>query len=211
MFTPPPSPLPTQQFRQSTGGYFDRAAHDMVYPVSPSSTDAKRATAQRTKWAVLSVPLVLVFITLTTRYLTHPAALDVLSGSAGRHSWPPASLADWRPHKRHPYPQGLVAASSSSSAIVFPTGPPSASAAMPAATSAAATINASEQAVPPIPTAASVLPEPFPQPFDTSLQANFSTQGCQNFFLNMTTSTALSSCRPFSLLLQSSQAFNNVG
>lgn len=210
MFTPPPSPSPPRQdFQQPAGDYFDHATDDGVSPISYSLPEAKRVTAQRTKWAVLAVPLVLVLITLTTRYLTHPAALDVLSGSRGLSSWSPTSLTDWRPHKRHPSPQGLEMASSS---IAFPTAPPS-SAALPAPTSTPSppTLNASSQSVPLIPSVAPTLPSPFPQAFDTPLEANFSTVGCQNFFTNMTNSDAFNSCRSFSLLLQSSQAFNAVG
>jgi hypothetical protein len=212
MFTPPPSPSPpTQHFQQPAGGYFDHATDNAVSPISHSFPEAKRVTAQRTKWAVLAVPLVLVLITLTTRYLTHPAALDVLSGSRGLNSWSPTLLTDWRPHKRHPSPQSLAMASLGSS-IAFPTAPPSSSAAaLPAATSISQTLNASTQSVPLIPSVAPSLPSPFPQAFDTPLEANFSTVGCQNFFTNMTNSDALNSCRSFSLLLQSSQAFSEVG
>lgn len=54
------------------------------------------------------------------------------------------------------------------------------------------------------------LPTPFPQPFDTTLSANFSTTGCYNFFLNMTAADAFRSCRPFSLLVSTSNAFIEV-
>lgn len=204
MFTPPPSPSPPRlKFQQPDVNHLDLATDS---PISPSSPTPKRASYQRTKWAVLVVPLVLILITGTTRYLTHPAALDVLSGLSNQDS----SLTDWRPHKRHPDPQAQTTGTSGSS-IAFPTAPPTSSAASSAATSATTTPAAAAQAVPTIPSVAPALPSPFPQAFDASLQANFSTQGCENFFLNMTTTSAFISCRPFSLLLQSSQAFNQVG
>jgi hypothetical protein len=207
MFTPPPSPLPPKlQFQQSAD--LDIASEDILSPISSSSIDAKRATSRRTKWAALIVPLVLVLITGTTRYLTHPAALDVLSGSFERGSHRP-SLTDWRPHKRHPAPQAVGGTSSSN--VAFPTAPPTTSSPLPVAVSTSTTTTPASQAVPTIPSVPPVLPTPFPQVFDTSLQANFSTQGCQNFFLNMSSAVPFNACRPFSLLLQSSSAFGQVG
>lgn len=166
------------------------------------SVNAKRIISRRMRWAVLIVPLVLVLITTMTHYVTHPVVFDVLSGSPNM-DWVP-SLTDWRPHKRHPFPQPQLATTSGSS-IVFPTAVPSPSSSTPTATTSAV-----PQSVPTIPSAAPVLPTPFPQPFDSSLQNNFTTQGCENFFLNMTSTAAFRSCRPFSLLLQSSQAFLEV-
>jgi len=204
MFTPPPSPSPPRlKFQQSNVNHLDLATDS---PISPSSPTPKRASSQRTKWTVLVVPLVLILITGTTRYLTHPAAFDVLSGLSNQDSWKPA-LTDWRPHKRHPDPQAPTTGTSGSS-IAFPTAPPTSSTPLSASTSATTTPAAAAQAVPTIPSVAPALPSPFPQAFDTTLQANFSTQGCENFFLNMSTTPAFISCRPFSLLLQNSQAFN---
>ena len=202
MFTPPPSPSPpTLKFEKTD---VDRANDDILSPTSSSSAQSKRTASRRTRWAVLVVPLLLILISGTTRFLTHPAALDLLSGSHPQGHWKP-SLTDWRPHKRHPAPQ---ASGTSSSAYVFPTAPPTSSS--PTSTTSATTTTPAAQAVPTIPSVAPTLPTPFPQPFDTSLQANFSSQGCENFFLNMTSTTAFTSCRPFSLLLQSSNAFSQV-
>jgi len=204
MFTPPPSPSPPElKFQQPINdSSLNIATDDILSPVSPSSADAKRTISRRTKWAVLAVPLVLVLITATTRYLTHPAAFDILAGSSEGDSW--IALGDWRPHKRHPEPQ------SAGSSVAFPTAPLTSSS-LASTTATSLTPGASAQTVPTIPSVSPALPSPFPQVFDTSLQANFSTTGCQNFFLNMTSTPAFNSCRPFSLLLQSSQAFNKVG
>lgn len=199
MFTPPPSPDPPR-LDTASDDYFAIPVDDILSPLSQSSVEAKtsveakRAVSRRMKWAVLTVPLVLMLTTATTRYFSHPAALDLLSGQS---EWVP-SLEGWRPHKRHPEPMPQAA----SSGVAFPTAS-SSSAAAPAATTAA-------QAVPTIPSAAPVLPTPFPQPFDSSVQANFSSVGCQNFILNMTQTPSFRQCRPFSLLSQSSEAFTEV-
>ena len=66
------------------------------------------------------------------------------------------------------------------------------------------------QPVPTIPATPPVLPTPFPQPLDQTLNQNYSTVSCQNFFTNMTQSPAFRSCRAFSLLSQSSNAFIQV-
>lgn len=201
MLTPPPSPLPPRTRIQTCTDdcQLDVLSQDTF---TSASANAKRVISRRMRWVVLIVPLILVLITAMTRYVTHPAALDVLSASPNM-DWIP-SLTDWRPHKRHPFPQ-LQLATMSGSDIVFPTAAPSPSSSTPTATT-----SIPPQAVPTIPSAAPVLPTPFPQPFDTSLQNNFTTLGCQNFFLNMTSTAAFRSCRPFSLLLQSSQAFIEV-
>lgn len=199
MFTPPPSPEPPRtQFGQAVqDGYFGMPVDDAIESVSYSSVDAKRAVSRRTKWAVIIVPLILILITGTTRYLTHPATFDILYPQSEWDAWSP-SLSDWQPHKRHPEPQAA-----SSSGVVFPSS--SSSAVAPAAPTPLAS-----QTVPPIPSTSPVLPTPFPQPFDSALQANFTTKGCQNFFLNMTNTPSFRSCRPFSLLVQSSEAFTEV-
>lgn len=203
MFTPPPSPEPPQTRFQvsSDSGYFDIPVVEDTQVSEPlSSMEAKRVISRRTKWTVITVPLVLILITCTTRSLTHPALLDIISGEPVLDTWSP-SLSGWRPHKRHPEPMPQAGASSG---IVFPTTVAATSTAAPATTSAAA------QAVPTIPSTAPTLPTPFPQPFDSNLQANFTSLSCQNFFENMTNTQSFRSCRPFGLLLQSSASFTEV-
>ncbi|GAW04897.1 hypothetical protein LENED_006716 [Lentinula edodes] len=79
-------------------------------------------------------------------------------------------------------------------------------------TSGSATITtsipATSQTLPTIPD--SVLPTPFPQPWDSSITQNFSTQSCYNFFLNMTNSDDFRSCRPFGLLQNTSDDFADL-
>ena len=98
MFTPPPSPDPPRTiFSDSNeGGYFDIPTQDTQLNLSHvhTSAEAKRAISRRTKWAVIIVPLLLVLITGATRYFTHPALFDVLSGQGDLDVWS-APLAGW--------------------------------------------------------------------------------------------------------------------
>ena len=52
-----------------------------------------------------------------------------------------------------------------------------------------------------------VLPTPFVQPFDTTLSTDFVSASCQTFFANLTQSLSFRQCRPFSLLISTSQEF----
>ncbi|KAA1472529.1 hypothetical protein DENSPDRAFT_757870, partial [Dentipellis sp. KUC8613] len=61
--------------------------------------------------------------------------------------------------------------------------------------------------VPTIPTSPPVLPTPFPQPFDTTMNSNYSSTSCQQFMVNMTSGEPFRQCRPFSFLSQTSSAF----
>jgi hypothetical protein len=123
----------------------------------------------------LVVPLLLIFITLSTRYITHPALFDLFAGVS--------SETGLTVHKRHIESRdGLNSTSTSST---------------PTQTSE------SVQPVPTVPTSAT-LPTPFPQPWDSNIPQNFSSTSCFNFFTNMTNTLAFRSCRPLSLLLQSS-------
>ncbi|PSS36972.1 hypothetical protein PHLCEN_2v1188 [Hermanssonia centrifuga] len=175
-----------------------------------ASIVAKQRTARRTRWAVLLVPAVLILITLSTRYLSHPAVLDILSTNYDAPSWEmwSTTLTDFKPHKRHasPDPEPQQA----SSLIAFPTPTTtltsSASSASVSSSSTAST-NSGTQTIPTIPASPPTLPTPFPQPLDDTLSQNFTTISCQDFFQNMTQSTAFRSCRAFSLLSQSSDAF----
>ena len=75
------------------------------------------------------------------------------------------------------------------------------------------TVPQTQQTIPPAPDANSPppLPTPFPQPFDSvGATTNLSTLACQAFFENMTQTTPFRSCRPLSLLVQSSEEFLEV-
>ncbi|EMD35597.1 hypothetical protein CERSUDRAFT_85543 [Gelatoporia subvermispora B] len=191
------------------------------------SVESKKRTGRRTRWTILLVPAILIFITASTRYLSHPAALDALSPDYAAEDWQTwtAALQDWRPHKRHPFPQGS-GEEPATNPIVFPSGvgpgvstastvistpslsvdPSVASSVSPAAPSSSAT----DGPTPTIPMTPPVLPTPFPQPLDTIISQNFSSEGCLDFFTNMTQTGPFLTCRPFSLLLQLSSAFINA-
>jgi len=178
MFSSPPSPQPYQDCLD--------AEH------SHSARDVKRRVSSRTKWSIILAPVVLVFITLSTRYMSHPALFDLISASSIDHSHDPGR-SKWSFHELHP----RQAATNTIMSLSVPSSSPS-----PTSTPTASVI----PTIPSTPT----LPTPFPQPFDTTLSYNFSTVSCANFFSNMTASLQFRQCRSFSLLLESSSAFLNA-
>jgi len=180
MFTPPPSPLPPQTSSS------DRSV-PAAPPEPPSGTALKQKRASRTKWSVLAVPVVLALITLSTRYVSHPVLLDSISGFH-RGPYDNAGLSDWGLHERHLSTQHH---------------------AVPHAARANNDPSPSITTVPTIPDNPP-LPTPFPQPFDTTLSKNFSTQACLDFYTNMTLSLPFRQCRPFGLLTQYSSQFIDV-
>lgn len=174
MFTPPPSPLPPQE--SSSGQPTSVASAESSY-----NATLKRGRTSRIRWSVLAVPAVLVLITLTTRYISHPVLFDSISGFS-REPHDDAEFDTWGLHNRHPQHIAVShvarADDDQSSVTTVPTIP----------------VN------PPLPT-------PFPQPFDTTLSRNFSTQACMDFYTNMTLSLQFRQCRPFGLLTQYSSQF----
>ncbi|KAF8889612.1 hypothetical protein BD779DRAFT_1388861, partial [Infundibulicybe gibba] len=206
MFTPPPSPLPARRNGSPSsemsmemphihdGDYFSPHAEHISCP-----QEMKRRSGRRLKWAIVLVPLAMILITASTRYLSHPAAFDIFSGPSAYLSW--ENLAskgtDWRLHRRHPEPQAKGSS---------PTSTTMASSVSPSPS----TTSQSDQPLPSIPSAPPPLPTPFPQPFDSDIQQNFSSMSCFNFFSNMTNSASFRSCRPLSCLLQSSSTFINA-
>jgi hypothetical protein len=190
MFTPPPSPLPP----------LEKSFDELLPTPEPRLEEMKRQVATRTKWSILLVPAVLILITVSTRYISHPAFFDALSGLPDHSSSKP-DLLNWSLHKRHPQPE----VDDYSSIAAFPSSvPPS------LVTSQASTAGPPSATNVPIIPSHPALPLPFPQPFDTTLSQNFSTQSCVNFYTNMTQSPSFRECRSFGLLQQSSSAFLNV-
>ncbi|PCH35402.1 hypothetical protein WOLCODRAFT_139891 [Wolfiporia cocos MD-104 SS10] len=188
----------------------------------------KKRRTTHARWSILAVPFVLALITLSTRYLSHPAVLDFLSHEHySVNSWQAlaASLTDWhaeahgRHEKRASYgsSQEMVEISSTDSFTLVSTSATPASESASSSTSASSTSLVStsptsssspgDTTVPTIPASSPVLPTPFPQPFDTTLSPNFSTQSCYTFFQNMTQTESFRDCRPFSLLVAQSTAF----
>lgn len=189
MFTPPPSPGPTANFTPVSN------------PTSQSSIGptlgAKKRTGRQFRRAVIIVPLVLMAITISARLLSlTPFSPPVPVSWHGLI----ADGSNRRPHRRHPLPEPQMPQSSSSSSA------PSTSTSLGAASST----GISNQITPTVPSSPPPLPTPFPQPFDGNLAQNFSSVSCFNFFGNMTNTQPFRACRPFSLLLQSSDSFINA-
>ena len=169
--------------------------------------DRKRRTAWRTGLAVVILPLLLASFTLFARYASRPHILDSLPGLSPEtrvNRVTGTVRAGHSPHGLHPRQKGSTTMqtdeppSSSSAGIVFPSNNPTSRLPPPSVT------------VPTIPSSPPVLPTPFPQPFDTTLTLNFTTNSCETFFLNMTQSLPFRQCRPFSFLSQVSTAFLQV-
>ncbi|KAF9467744.1 hypothetical protein BDZ94DRAFT_1287463 [Collybia nuda] len=187
MFTPPPSPLPFKSKNDKPRTIVVDtellAGSSKPSPTFVSPHEKKRAIGRRTIWTVLAVPLVIILITASTRYFTHPVAFDIFSQDPAWHSLV-TTTGIWTPHKRHPAPEPQKSGSPTPTTLV-------------------------NAPLPTIPTNA-ILPTPFPQPFDSDITQNFSSISCFSFFSNMTNAPAFRSCRPFSMLQQSSSDFINA-
>lgn len=211
MFTPPPSPQPRPRAEDvdpltELDLKVDVVKSSFLIPPAASSTnEMKLRTGRRTRWAVLLVPLVVILITASTRYLTHPVAFDVFTESPTWETLKSKGI-DWRPHKRHPEPEPQFLNTSPSSTTGVSSGTPVA----PSNPSSPSTTAATAQPLPTVPSTPPALPTPFPQPYDSDLTQNFSSISCFNFFSNMTNAAEFRSCRPFSMLAQSSSQFLEV-
>lgn len=198
MFTPPPSPLPSRRLQTSPLNLeitdFS-CAHTMPSAPPMRSFQSRRKLNLTLRWTIILVPIILIIIAVTTPLIPHPVVFDFFSPTStpGWKSWS-KSLTDWSLHERHKPAKLTLQPMVLSDASSLPFIKRSTPSATPAPT------------VPANPT----LPTPFPQPYDTTLSSNFSTISCYNFFLNMTQTDSLRSCRPFSLLLTHSQAFTKV-
>ncbi len=242
MFTPPPSPLPvplkysdgTPPFssppptlpashQQSMISAFklssppasskfparERREHASV----PAIQDRKRQTGWRTCIMAIMVPLLLVLVTLSTRYFTPSLFMDLVAGLFPESRPNPACGTNWTSDSVHllqrrqngpiAVPAG-VPPSTSPSGIIFP----STGAVLPS--TPPTPTQSTDSSIPTIPTSSPVLPTPFPQPFDTTLANNFTTNSCETFFTNMTQSPPFRQCRPFSFLSQTSSSFLEV-
>lgn len=189
MFTPPSSPLSPKRAHpalEPESEHSNRSKLHSCPPLTPPPPlpPIKGETVRRTKWTVVLFPVALIIIMLSTRYFARPRSIDHISSNLSALDW-----QSWRPHRQVHQKHRRA----TSTTLVLPT----ASSSSPAV----------PQTLPPIPSATPILPTPFPQAFDTSLTRNFSAQSCYDFFTNMTSTLPFRSCRPFSLLLQSSEAF----
>lgn len=181
MFTPPPSPFPSKPSPMT----------EVPCTHTTPSASPRRKHIFTLRWIL--VPIILVAIAVTTRFVAHPMVFDAFSPTSniGYNLWL-KRLTDWSLHERH-------------KTIKSPLQP-----VVPSGTVSLPLVKRSNPTTAPTIPTSPTLPTPFPQPYDTTLSSNFSTTSCYNFFLNMTQTDALRSCRPFSLLLTHSQAFIKV-
>jgi hypothetical protein len=238
MFTPPPSPQPppleSESFHSTDPPMLSlspsppppSSPDQSLYPGPPllqpplkSGTrrraaetsmlavqDRKSQIAWRTGLTVIILPLLLALVTLVMRFSSRPLFLDSLAGPS--------------PRTRLNFVIGNVRPGHSAHALHRrQTSMPTMQSDKPTSTSSAAGIDfpsqTSSSSSPPsgsVPTVPSspVLPTPFPQPFETTLSLNFTTNSCTSFFLNMTQSLPFRQCRPFSFLSQTSTSFLQV-
>ncbi|GAB1518948.1 hypothetical protein RhiTH_002013 [Rhizoctonia solani] len=197
MFTPPPSPLPTPNDPLATAG---------SAPLAPKPKHGRLSAHQRFLGLVVPV-VVLVIITLTSRHaVTGPIDIDIEAPA-------PYVASHWANRVaslKHHIPRQLVSLDPADELRRTPIPTPT-------ATTSALDTTAPQQlgagissVAPAIPDPAWPVPTPFPQPFDSSLSFNFSTPACSSFFSSFTTNMTFRACRPFSLLLGTSNSFFNI-
>ena len=205
--SPPPShqsslhPVPTlSQPPLKSGTRTTRAAGTSM----PAIQDYKRQIAWRTGLTVILLPLLLALVTLTMRFSSRPLFLDSPTGSSPRTRINFATGSVRAEHSAH-----VLHRRQTSRATMKSDEPPS--------TTNSAGVNFPSQSSPSsppygttIPSSPPVLPTPFPQPFESTLGLNFTTNSCTTFFLNMTQTLPFRQCRPFSFLSQASNSFLQV-
>lgn len=213
MFTPPPSPSrPSIELPSSSS---PRGSKHLSPPIAyipsakgkevaqnhipePNVELVKRRTGRRYRFAVFALPILLIALTFCTTYAIQMPASRQLT-------WPTwINHASFLPslHRRDSYPRTPPSPTLTIRANPSPT--TSGSSSKPSA-------SGSSQLIPSVPASPPTLPTPFPQPFDgAGIPANFSSTSCSGFFSNMTASAAFRTCRPFSLLSQTSTDFLNV-
>lgn len=237
MFTPPPSPQPPplKSFHSTDPPMLSLSPspspplspHQSLHPgptlsQPPLKTDTRRRAAEtsvlaiqdrkrqiawRTGLTVVILPLLLALVTLVMRFSSRPLFFDSLAGPSPRthlnfaignvragHS---AHALHRRQTSTTTMQSDKPSSTSSAAGVDFPSQTPSSS-------------PPPSGSVPTIPSSTPVLPTPFPQPFETTLSLNFTTNSCTTFFLNMTQSLPFRQCRAFSFLSQASTSFLQV-
>jgi hypothetical protein len=200
---PPLSPVLALSEPPLKNGVRKMAAETSVLAVQ----DRKRRTAWRTGLTVILLPLLLALFTLLARFASRPLFLDLQVGTLPGtrvNSALGTVRTEHSAHALHRRQSGATTtrsdeppSTSSSAGVVFPSG-------------TSTTPPPPSGAAPTIPSSPPVLPTPFPQPFETTLGLNFTTNSCQTSFLNMTQSLPFRQCRPFSFLSQTSSSFLQV-
>jgi hypothetical protein len=221
MFTPPPSPLPPpfESFHRTDPPMLSlspspsppSSPHLSLGPVPSLSQpplrdgarkrttetsmltvqDRKRQIAWRTGLTVIILPLLLALVTFLTRFSSRCLFINFPIGTARTgHS---ANALYRRQTGTTTVQSDEPPSTTSAAGVAFP--------------SQTSTSSSPSLSVPTIPSSPPVLPTPFPQPFETTLGLNFTTNSCETFFLNMTQTLPFRQCRPFSFLSQTSSSF----
>jgi hypothetical protein len=187
---------PPFEAEKSSADARQMSIHEHEHPQPPSLHQSSYPMT----WALIFVLSGLLFSCLSYFFLLHPSSLHTnndatfFASGHGRSSRPRL----WNHLPRRVEDVSGTTSSTDGSDSVTPS------------TTTVIVIASPSIGPPPIPTTTPVLPTPFPQPLDTSLNRNFKDQACYDFFLNMTNTLPFRSCRPFSLLLQSSSEFTQV-
>lgn len=246
MFTPPPSPLPLpriivtddvpalinedQEVKTSnmnvekgllavpSSGISMHSSQRVAMELAEERCQEKRRTARRIRWGVLVVPIILIFVALTSKRISVLQNFDDASLNLPRRvantdmGRPSITGHEWihHQHKRQEATQLSEASVQSTEIIATSVSATGSQTDTPTSTTS---VPQTEQTIPPVPDSSNppTLPTPFPQPYDTlGVASGVKTQGCQTFFQNMTQSEAFRTCRPFSLLFQYSTEFIEV-
>lgn len=154
----------------------------LAQPPAALRSTVKKAQGRRLRFLAFVIPALVVALTLLSRHWRHNHSIT-----------PPATL----------FKRGSDDSSSSSSST-------SSSLSTTSSSTASTIPTPTGLPVAPASDADVVVPTPFPQPFDASLSANFTTSTCANFFTTFTASSAFRQCRSFGLLFANSRAFFQV-
>lgn len=224
MFTPPasPCPAPGAVFSKSQEAHHSEPTSSSTHLSPPSSSTpspsptpskaefhqrprevAKRRIGRRFRNAVILVPLVLIAITATARLITHGPP-PFLSSLTSPHSWTSSFLPSTPCHEPHHHHDGATSNLGKRSPQLPGVGDTTSTSATRSSTPAVSPTVAS---VPTVPQSSPALPTPFPQAVNGIITKNFSSVSCMNFITEMAGAREFRSCRPFSLLLGSSDDF----
>lgn len=166
---------------------------------SPKAWGKRRAI-----WALTVIPLAMITVSLSALFLDAVPAVILPAGRDSiRYLYSrPIRIRSLHNRANVKHDSGQHAISHSISFASIPTSFGTSPSPSSTETGALPTMTS----VPKIPTSPPRLPSPFPQPFDVSIQQNFSSTSCQNFFASMLIDSNFRTCRPFALLLVYSQA-----
>lgn len=227
MFTPPASPCPTPEavFSKSQETHLPVPHSSSTHLSPPSSSPptpaptpskaefhqrprevAKRRIGRRFRNAVILVPLVLIAITVTARIITHGPP-PFLASLTSPHSWTSIFLPSIPCHEPHHHHQQDGSTSNLGKRSPQLPGVGDTTTTSSTRASTPTSVSPTVASVPTVPQSSPALPTPFPQAVNGIITKNFSSVSCMNFITEMAGAREFRSCRPFSLLLGSSDDF----